>query len=98
MIITFAIYILIVTLPSIFIHRPMDGIRGFTYQTLIEVTAAIESAHQRHLLNPILGPEHPRASATDDLEALFAVSRRMLGMHFTLRDFKFGFRRIVRYL
>ncbi len=74
----------------------MNRIRGLSYQTLIEVTAAIESAEQRRHLNPYYGSEHPRASSTDDVEAFFALTRRMINPHFTLKEFIAQWRQITR--
>ena len=74
----------------------MNNIKGLTYQTFIEVTAAIESAEHRRRLNPQYGAEHPRASTTDDVEAFFSTARRLIGEHFTLKDFRAKWPKIVQ--
>ncbi len=77
--------------------RPIDGIRGFTRETVIEITTNIESQERRRLLNNSLGyEEHPRAGSTDDVEAMFSISHYYLGNSFTLRDWKYKWKKIVR--
>lgn len=40
------------------------------------------------------GPEHPRASSTDDVECFFSMMRDGLGRNFTTKEVKYGFRKI----
>ena len=40
--------------------------------------------------------EHPRAGTSDDLEALFAVYHRDLGVIFTLKEFKYNWKKSCR--
>ncbi len=77
--------------------RPTDNIQGFTYQTLIELTANIESQELRRQQNSDIGyPEHPRAATTDDNECFFSIVRRHLGGTFTLKQFQISFPKLVR--
>ncbi len=79
--------------------RPVDCVRGFSRETLVELTSNIESQEHRRRRNSVLGyPEHPRAGVTDDLETLFAMFHRYLGPVFTLKQFKEMWPKIVRYL
>ncbi len=68
--------------------RPLDKVRGFTRETLIGVTADIETRMWRHTFNKENGipPEHPRASTTDDVECFFSVLRDCVGKDFTLKQ------------
>lgn len=75
----------------------MDTIRGFTRETFIELTTNIESQEFRRRQNTILGyPEHPRAATTDDVECFFSLTRRHLGDTFTVKEFRAGWRKLVR--
>ena len=38
--------------------------------------------------------EHPRASSTDDVECLFSIMRDLAGKHFTLRTWKYNWRKV----
>ncbi|XP_063448946.1 uncharacterized protein LOC134728306 isoform X2 [Mytilus trossulus] len=79
------------------INRPMENLRGFTRETFIDITANIESQEHRRRQNNLMNyPEHPRASTTDDVECFFSMTRRQLGDTFTLKEFKSGWRKIVR--
>ena len=64
-----------------------------SYQTFIEVTAAIESAEMRRCQNREHGCEHQRASLTDDVEGFFVLSRRIIADHYTLKDERAEIRR-----
>ena len=77
---------------------PTNRIRGLSYQTFIEVTAAIESAEMRRCQHHQHGVEHPRASSTDDVEGFFSLSRRIIGDHFTLKEFIAQWRKITRFV
>ena len=75
----------------------MENIRGMTRETFIEVTANIESQERRRMHNIDYGySEHPRAATTDDVEYFFSLTRRHLGDTFTVKDFKSGWRKLVR--
>lgn len=75
----------------------MDTIRGFTRETFIELTTNIESQEFRRRQNTILGyPEHPRAATTDDVECFFSLTMRHLGDTFTVKEFRAGWRKLVR--
>ena len=74
------------------------GLRGFSRETVIEVTTNIESQEFRRQNHEIGYVEHPRASETDDLECLYAMCHAWLGPYFTLKDFKLKWRKIVRYV
>jgi hypothetical protein len=77
----------------------MDDVRGFTRETFIEITTNIESQELRRIRNNEIGyPEHPRAETTDDVECFFSLTRRHLGETFTLKEFKNGWRKLVRVL
>ena len=74
---------------SIIFFRPVENIRGFSRETVIEVTTNIESQERRRLLNKELGyAEHPRAAVTDDLETFYSITHRDLGNVFILKQFK----------
>lgn len=74
---------------SVIFFRPVENIRGFSGETVIEVTTNIESQERRRLLNEELGcAEHPRAAVTDDLETFYSITHRDLGNVFILKQFK----------
>lgn len=73
--------------------------RGFSRETIIEVTTNIESQEFRRRQNQEIGyVENPRASETDDLECFYGMCHTWLGPYFTLKDFKLKWRKIVRYV
>lgn len=79
------------------IFRPVDHIRGFSRETVIEVTTNIESQEMRRHENGTIGyAEHPRAGGTDDLETFFGLTHRYVGNVFTLKQFKEFWPQIVR--
>ncbi|XP_064622698.1 uncharacterized protein LOC135484921 isoform X2 [Lineus longissimus] len=83
-------------LSTIDINRPWNSVRGFSRETLIEVTTNIESQEYRRRENTTIGySEHPRAGTTDDVEALFSICHRHLGDTFTLQDFKHRWMKLV---
>lgn len=55
--------------------RPIKGICGFTQETVVGLVANLESRELRHVEYQKRGlpPEHPRASATDDVEGIIAL-------------------------
>lgn len=78
--------------------RPVENIRGFSRETVIEVTTNIESQEYRRRENEAIGyPEHPRAGGTDDLETFFGIVHMNLGTTFTLKQFKHYWPKAVRY-
>ena len=75
----------------------MDDIRGFSRESFIGVTTNIESQEWRRRMNGELhGPENPRAGTSDNVENFISIAHRHLGNNFTLRDFKYGFDKLVR--
>ena len=65
---------------------------------MIEVTTNTESQEFRHCQNVEIGyEENPRGSETDDLECFFCMCHSWLGPNFTLKEFKFKWRKIERY-
>ena len=69
-------------------YRPIDNVRGFTAETLIGVSASIETRQWKHKFNVQnrLAPEHPRSSTTDDVECFFSLLRDCVGKNFTLKQ------------
>ena len=77
--------------------RPVNDICGFSRKTVVAVTTNIESMEFQRCQNNEIGyEEHPRAGSTDDVEAIIAFFYRILGVVFTLKQFKSGWRNIVR--
>ena len=75
----------------------MKKICGFSRETIIGVTTNIESMEFRRHQNAELGyEEHPRAGTSDDVEAIIAFLHRMLGVVFTLKQFKSEWKQAVR--
>lgn len=91
------VYVLIKSIFNLF--RPVQGICGFSRETVIAVTTNIESMEFRRRQNNSLGfEEHPRAGSTDDVEAMIGLLHRTLGNVFTLKEFKYAWRNVVRYV
>ena len=62
------------------------------------VTTNIESQEfQRRQIDKFGSEEHPRAGTTDDVECFFSLYHHKLGLTFTLREFKYQWRKICRY-
>lgn len=81
----------------LYFFRPVKDICGFSRETVIAVTTNIESMESRRRQNGEIGyEEHPRAGTTDDVEAIIAFLHRMLGVVFTLKQFKAGWKQVVR--
>ena len=79
--------------------RPVENIRGFSRETVIEITCNIESQEYRRCEIIDIGyPEHPRSGGTDDLETLFGIVHRNIGTIFTLKQFKEYWPNAVRYM
>lgn len=74
----------------------MDGVLGFTRETVIALTTNIESREWKRREYANLGhvPEHPRASSTDDVECLFSIMRDLAGKHFTVRTASYNWRKV----
>ena len=77
------------------LYRRIDGVVGFSRETLVAVVANIETREWRRVDNITnkRQPEHPRASSTDDVECFFSVMRDSIGHNFTTKQVKFGFRK-----
>ena len=75
--------------------RPVDGILGFTRETVVALTTNTESHEWRRQesLSSGCSPEHPRSSTTDDVENFFSVMKDMVGKHFTLRHVQNNWRK-----
>ena len=90
--------LILLSLPSNF-SRPFQGIRGFSRETFIAVTTNIESQEYRRREKEAIGwAEHPRAGTTDDVECFFSLCHQKLGSTFTLKDFKYRWRKICKYV
>ena len=77
---------------------PVENIRGFSRETVIEITTNIESQELRRCENEIIGYlEHPRAGGTDDLETFFSLTHHYIGNVFSLKQFKEIWPKLVRY-
>ncbi len=71
--------------------------RGFSRESLIEITTNIESQELRRIDNAIIGyEEHPRASTTDDVESFFSIVHNHFKQAFTLKEFKARWKKMVR--
>ena len=79
-------------------YRRLQGLLGFSAETVIEVTTNIVSQEIRREESKDIGyEEHPRSSTTDDSEMFFALEHRIgHGQHATLAEFKYSWRRLVR--
>jgi len=49
---------------------------------------------RRHICERSNKPEHPRASTSDDVECFFSMMRDAIGLNFTAKQVKFGFRKV----
>lgn len=88
---------MIVYVFCLLLHRPVKEICGFSRESVIAVTTNIESMEFRRCQNAEIGyEEHPRAGTTDDVEAIIAFLHRMLGVVFTLKQFKAAWKQVVR--
>ena len=84
---------------GVIFRRLIDGLRGFSRETVIEVAFNIESQEFRRRQNNEIGHvENPRASETDDLECLYGMCHSWLGPCFTLKEFKQKWPKIVSYV
>ena len=81
---------------TIFSYSPVDGVLGFTRETVVALTTNIESREwkRREYANTGYMQEHPRASSTDDVECLFSIMRDLAGKHFTCRSAKYNWRKV----
>ena len=76
--------------------RPVDGILGFTRETIVALTTNIESREWKRRQYSGTGhrAENPRSSTTDDVECFFSVMRDMVGKHFTVRQVRYNWRKV----
>ncbi|XP_070533891.1 uncharacterized protein [Ptychodera flava] len=74
--------------------RPLKGIKGLTREVVVAIIANVESLEHRRKLNDLYGPEHPRASTTDDVEGFFSIIHNMFGRIFDHKTFKDNTRKI----
>jgi len=72
--------------------RPIKGICGLTQETVVGLVANLESRELRRAEYQERGlpPEHPRSSATDDVEGIKALMHEMLGDIFDVKQFLDG--------
>ena len=79
------------------LSRSLSNVLGFSKETLVAVIANIEGRewHRRQCTNKNRPLEHPRASSTDDVECFFSLMRDSIGRNFTIKEAKFGMRKIV---
>lgn len=72
-----------------FYNRKIKGICGLTKETVVGLVANLESRELRRLEYESRGlpPEHPRASATDDVEGMIGLMHDMLGNIFDVKQF-----------
>ena len=70
---------------------PLQNVRGLTRETLVAITADIETRlwPSKFLSSQGLPPEHPRSSTTDDVECFFSILRDTVGKNFTLKQVSF---------
>lgn len=66
--------------------RPIKGICGFTQETIVGLVANLESRVTK-CQERALSPEHPRASATDDVEGIIDLKHEKLGDIFDVKQF-----------
>ena len=81
-------------------YRPVQGVRGYSRETLSAVVVDIESRMWRRHYNKEkdIPPEHPRASTTDDVECFFSVLRDMVGKDFTHKEVYLHVCTVCRYM
>ncbi|XP_064405363.1 uncharacterized protein LOC135350489 isoform X1 [Halichondria panicea] len=81
---------------TIEINRRIDRIKGFTRETLIGLTANIETRQWRYLFNLAqkIAPEHPRSSSSDDVECFFSILRNCVGENVTMKQVYYGWRKV----
>lgn len=80
----------------LYLYRPVDGILGFSRESVIALTTNIESREWKRCERANLAdcpPEHPRSSTTDDVECFFSILRDMVGQHFTVRQVRYNWRK-----
>ena len=85
------------TLVTINLNRDVASVCGLTRESLIVVTTDIESREFRRIerASMNLPPEHPCSATTDDVDCFFSVMRGMIGEDFSLKQVKFGFRKVT---
>ena len=69
--------------------RPIKGICGLTPEAVVGLVANLESRELRRVEYKQRGLpfEHPRASATDDVEGIIATMHEMVGEAFDVKQF-----------
>ncbi|CAB3978040.1 Hypothetical predicted protein, partial [Paramuricea clavata] len=74
---------------TIDVNRKIKGICGLTKEAVIGLVANLESRELRRIEYEERGlpPEHPRASATDDVEGMIGLMHDMLGDIFDMKQF-----------
>ena len=79
------------------LSRSLSNVLGFSKETLVAVITNIEGKewHRGECANKNRPLEHPRASSTDDVECFFSLMRDSIGQNFTVKEAKFGMRKIV---
>ena len=85
--------LLLSVLPS----RDLSTVLGFSRETLIALVTNIEGREwqRRECAINKESLEHPRASTTDDVECFFIMMRDSIGQNFTIKEVKFGMRKII---
>lgn len=69
--------------------RPIKKVKVMSREVIVALVANIESMelHRSECQSRGLPPEHPRASATDDLQGYFAALHHLLGAIFDHKTF-----------
>ena len=69
--------------------RPIKKVKVMSREVIVALVANMESMelHRSECQSRGLPPEHPRASATDDLQGYFAVLHHLLGAIFDHKTF-----------
>ena len=77
--------------------RPIKGVCGLTPEAVVGLVANLETRELRRVEYKQRGLpfEHPRASATDDVEAIIATMHEMVGAAFDVKQFTDEQRKIL---
>ena len=77
--------------------RDFSTVLGFLRETLVALVTNIEGREwqRRECVINKEPLEHPRASTTDDVECLLSMMRDSISQNFTIKEVKFGMRKIV---
>ena len=78
--------------------RSLKGIRGFTREIIVALIANIKSQEKRRADCDSKGlpPEHPHASATDDVEGFIANLHQLIGVKFNHKTVRNNYRKITQ--